>query len=658
VSAADDHASGRFSLGQRIRLTYEYHGPATLALRAATFPLRFTPLGPKVARISANRDRDSRRRAEIAAAKRWYRRYGRPISVVIPSYRDIEHVRTLVAAIRKTTDSARVSALRQIDDVTVVSAAANGGFAANVNRGLAAVKSGCDVVLLNSDVIPTKGWLECLQYVANGRSVGIVGAKLLYPDNRIQYGGTVRNPGAPEWYDHRYRFKPASWGPANVIGPTLAATGACMYITRETLNVVGVFDEQFPMAFEDVDYCLRSWEAGLKVMYAPTAVLHHLESATRGTEQNERELRSQRYFWEKWSDFIERRNVRTSEGKLRVIYVTEDTGVGGGHRDIFEHLNGLAKRGHEVELWTLGTEPDWFEIEAPVRSFQDYDALTQALAPVEAIKVATWWATAESVWVASRVKGIPVFFVQDIETSYYRDEPSMQNRVLDSYRPEFQYMTISSWNRDQLRDLGLDAVLIPPGIDLDNFRPRPEVIRRDDMILALGRSNPLKNLGLTLDAWRALPEPRPRLTLFGIEPEVAGDDPGIDYVVAPSDAEVNDLFNLATVFVQTSRHEGFCLPPLESMATGGAVVCTDAHGNRDFCVHGENCLIPEPSIEAVAAAMQTLLSNPDLRHRLATSGMRTAGDYAWPKRIDALERFLDGIARGEPHLAQTSSRAD
>lgn len=65
---------------------------------------------------------------------------------------------------------------------------------------------------------------------------------------------------------------------------------------------------------------------------------------------------------------------------------------------------------------------------------------------------------------------------------------------------------------------------------------------------------------------------------------------GARYVERPSDEGVNELFNQATVFVQTSTHEGFCLPPLEAMATGGAVVCTDAHGNRDFCVDGENCL--------------------------------------------------------------------
>ena len=57
------------------------------------------------------------------------------------------------------------------------------------------------------------------------------------------------------------------------------------------------------------------------------------------------------------------------------MYVTQDTIVGGGHRVVFEHLNGLTERGHDAQLWTLGSEPDWFELRCPVRSFADYDAL-------------------------------------------------------------------------------------------------------------------------------------------------------------------------------------------------------------------------------------------------------------------------------------------
>jgi glycosyltransferase involved in cell wall biosynthesis len=251
--------------------------------------------------------------------------------------------------------------------------------------------------------------------------------------------------------------------------------------------------------------------------------------------------------------------------------------------------------------------------------------------------------TAVHVWRASIPRGIPVYFVQDIETSYYPDHERARHAVLDSYRPEFRYMTISAWNRERLREMGLDAELIPPGIDLENFRPRPEITRRKDLVLAIGRSNPLKNLPLTIAGWRALKEPRPELCLFGIEPELAHGE-GMRYVESPDDEQVNELFCEATLFIQTSTHEGFALPPLEAMATGAAVVCTDAHGNRDFCLDGVNCLMPESNPDAVSTALRRLLADPELRARLGKAGIETAQEYAWELRIDALEAFYGKVA--------------
>jgi GT2 family glycosyltransferase/glycosyltransferase involved in cell wall biosynthesis len=657
--ALDGRPSGPLAgLRRRIYLTYRYLGWRTLIFRALTLPLRLTPLKHRLALRTHARDREMRR------ALAWYREHGEPVDIVIPSYRDAERVATLVKSIRRTiprgmariivADDAsgveNVEALQQIADIEVIAGSENAGFAANVNRGLRAVAPERDVVVLNSDVEARPGWLACLQYAASQEDdVGIVGAQLLYPDGRIQFGGTVRNRDAPEWFDHRYRFKPEGWGPARMAGPALAVTGACMYVTRQVIERVGLLDERYPMAYEDVDWCLRTWQAGLRVVYFPAARLVHHESVTRGTDVGERELASQRLFWERWGDFFDSRDVRTPEGKLRVAYVTEGTGIGGGHRDVFEHLNRLLDRGHEVSLYTLGDPPDWFELRVPVHSFEFYDELIEDLADQDAIKVATWWNTAAPVWRASVLHGIPVYFVQDIETSYYADDEQARHAVLDSYRPEFRYMTISCWNRDRLRELGLDAELIPPGIDLETFRPLQRLKRRSDMVLALGRSNPLKNLPLTIESWRALDERpeiagRPDLCLFGIEPELAG-EPGMRHVEEPSDERVNELFNEATVFIQTSTHEGFALPPLEAMAAGCPVVTTDAHGNRDFCVDGQNCLMPAPSQAAVSAALARLLSDPDLRARFARAGIETAGDYAWELRIDALVEFLEGVAR-------------
>jgi GT2 family glycosyltransferase/glycosyltransferase involved in cell wall biosynthesis len=683
-SPIEGRRQGPFAnLKRRIYLTYTHFGLRTIVFRLITFPLRFTPLAKRMRLRTHARDQEVRR------ATSWYREHGRPVDIVIPSFRDAEHVEALVRSIEKTVRKgmARVivaddcsgedhlAALKLVDGIDVlVESDRNSGFAANANRGIAASDPQRDIVMLNSDVEALPSWLECLQYGAYGHEQGaaIVGGQLQYPDGRIQFGGTVRNRDQPQWFDHRYRFKPPGWGPADTPSPALAVTGACMYVRRTTIERVGALDERYAMAYEDVDWCLRAWQAGLRVLYFPTAQLVHHESVTRGTELGERERESQERFWQRWSDFFDARGVFAEQSastgeagaasaaepsepgaggggsiisaasdRLRIIYVTEDTGVGGGHRDIFEHLNRLSARGHDVALYTLGERPKWFELHVPVHSFEDYGSLGDALAEVEAIKVATWWMTAAVVWRASIPRGLPVYFVQDIETSYYPDHERARHAVLDSYRPEFRYMTISSWNRERLRELDLDAELIPPGIDLENFRPRADIARREDMVLAIGRTNPLKNLPLTLAGWRSL-RPQPELCLFGIEPELA--QPGIRYVDTPSDEQVNELFCEATVFVQTSVHEGFALPPLEAMATGAAVVCTDAHGNRDFCVDGVNCLMPEPTSAAVGEALSRLLDDAELRAELGSAGIETAQEYAWERRIDALESFFEGVA--------------
>ncbi|HTA35487.1 MAG TPA: glycosyltransferase, partial [Solirubrobacteraceae bacterium] len=161
-SPIEGRREGPFSnLRRRIYLTYTHFGLRTILFRALTFPLRFTPLQKRMRLRTHARDQEVRR------ARSWYREHGRPVDVVIPSYRDAEHVRALVASIRKTvrkgmarvivsddhSGEEHVAALRAIDGIDVlVESERNSGFAANANRGIAASDPERDVVVLNSDV--------------------------------------------------------------------------------------------------------------------------------------------------------------------------------------------------------------------------------------------------------------------------------------------------------------------------------------------------------------------------------------------------------------------------------------------------------------------------------------------------------------------------
>ena len=134
--------------------------------------------------------------------------------------------------------------------------------------------------------------------------------------------------------------------------------------------------------------------------------------------------------------------------------------------------------------------------------------------------------------------------------------------------------------------------------------------------------------------------------MFGVEPEV-GERYGVPYV------DVAARRRRGQRAVQRGRrcscrprvHEGFCLPPLEAMATGCAVVCTDAHGNRDFCRDGENCLMPEADARGGGGGHRAACSTTTrCATRLVAEGRRTAAVYAWDKRTDELEAALEALA--------------
>jgi O-antigen biosynthesis protein len=162
-------------------------------------------------------------------------------------------------------------------------------FSRAVNRGIAMTK-GDPVLLLNNDIeILEPNWLKemvsCLAY----KDVGIVGAKLLYPSRKIQHVGVIAGLGgyAGHWYVNMPEDTPGAMGRLWVRQSFSVVTGACFLLTRDCIAKVGLFDEQvFPVAYNDVDYCLRATQLNVKVVWTPFSCLIHHESASRGDDEN------------------------------------------------------------------------------------------------------------------------------------------------------------------------------------------------------------------------------------------------------------------------------------------------------------------------------------------------------------------------------------
>jgi GT2 family glycosyltransferase len=146
------------------------------------------------------------------------------------------------------------------------------------------------LLMLNNDTeVIASEWLRAMLEHSQRPEVGVVGAKLLYPDRRIQHAGVIVGIGGVAGHSHLLLEgdRPGYFARAQLPQNLSAVTFACAMTRRTVFEQLGGLNEQdLTIAFNDIDYCLRAREAGYLIVYTPYAELFHHESLSRGYEDN------------------------------------------------------------------------------------------------------------------------------------------------------------------------------------------------------------------------------------------------------------------------------------------------------------------------------------------------------------------------------------
>lgn len=196
-----------------------------------------------------------------------------------------------------------LDALARSPDVRVIRCDEPFNFAKLVNVGAAAAH-GSILALLNNDVETSQSdWLTPLVRLVLREDAGVVGTKLLYPDNTVQHAGIALGIGGLAGHPGRSRHAsdPGPMGMLSTTRKVSAVTGACLLVKREIFERLGGFDEEFVIEFNDVDFCLRAGQLGLAVICAASPALTHNEGATRSARSlRPQEIADRSRFVRKW----------------------------------------------------------------------------------------------------------------------------------------------------------------------------------------------------------------------------------------------------------------------------------------------------------------------------------------------------------------------
>jgi glycosyltransferase involved in cell wall biosynthesis len=264
------------------------------------------------------------------------------------------------------------------------------------------------------------------------------------------------------------------------------------------------------------------------------------------------------------------------------------------------------------------------------------------------VLIATGWQTAGFVLSQRRDKGAKLYLVYDYEILQMADT-NIRRRITATYIDALPAVATSSVVHEILSDHGVTPLAtIPCGIDFGVYHWMRPPEARPLRVGFPARQAPDKGLQDALDAIdqvrREQPEDSMVVAAFGpVRPKRIPE--WVEFVERPTDTEIAAFLNDCSIFVFPSHYEAWGLPAIEAMACGAALVTYDNGGSRDYAVDEVTALVAQPrSPDALAARITRLLTDVDLRCKLAAAARSHVMRYDWDAAVLALEELLGTVA--------------
>jgi glycosyltransferase involved in cell wall biosynthesis len=319
---------------------------------------------------------------------------------------------------------------------------------------------------------------------------------------------------------------------------------------------------------------------------------------------------------------------------MKIVYLIESDAKCGANRTIYEHVNRLIKRGHELKVLSLqGKQPEWFPLNCKVSPFS-------GSIPEAEILVSTSSATARLICQIKR--GIPFHYQLNYST-ILREDASSQKACEEVYHLPVNILCNATWLQNLFRKkFNRESVVISNAIDHDVFKPKSSnYLRRSSRkrILLMYHIQPTKGIVDGLSAFNLVKKryPQVELVMFGVFPRPYIENLPFFYFFNPTEEELSEIYSSCDVFIFPSIIDGMPKPPLEAMACRTAVVTTDCLGIRDYAEDNKTALVVPPGEpEAMADAVIKLLKDEKLRERIAYQGYRKAQEFRYERVIDRL----------------------